>query len=374
LNDYPATLAANSAAIKISEDLIARFPENAEYSRELALTLADRSTIEKVLGKMKEASATLDRALKLAEGPQGKLPDSSHRRALALIVSDQADLAYFLGRLDDAAQLSGRSAELLFRGELLLALEQPKPATAGLMKSLAMSRVLLDRHGVLTRSMLIRGNTFLALGRAQAAARNKNEALAFWKNAATVFEIALKIDPDNFYHKRGLADARRKLAELIQSQLSEARRTLSSDSPQLADALAPIGLSLLQQKKWTEAEPLLRECLAIREKTQPDVWSTFNTQSILDGALLGQQNYADAGPLLLTGYEGMKAREKSIPEQSKIRIPEALERLVQLYEATDKKDEAAKWSKELDVTFIWAWYSARAIGAVCFWEGPRYHG
>jgi hypothetical protein len=30
-----------------------------------------------------------------------------------------------------------------------------------------------------------------------------------------------------------------------------------------------------------EAEPLLRECLPIREKTQPNVWSTFNTKSIL---------------------------------------------------------------------------------------------
>ena len=33
-----------------------------------------------------------------------------------------------------------------------------------------------------------------------------------------------------------------------------------------------------------------------------------------------------------------------------IRIPEAIERLVQLYEATDKQDEAAKWRKELDAT------------------------
>ena len=63
--------------------------------------------------------------------------------------------------------------------------------------------------------------------------------------------------------------------------------------------LAQIGLGLLQQKKWTEAEPLLRECLAIREKTQPDVWSTFNTQSLLGGALLGQKKYAEAEPLLL---------------------------------------------------------------------------
>ncbi len=62
----------------------------------------------------------------------------------------------------------------------------------------------------------------------------------------------------------------------------------------------------------TEAEPLLRECLAIREKTQADEWTTFSTKSMLGGALLGQKKYADAGPLLLAGYEGMKhARQKS---------------------------------------------------------------
>jgi hypothetical protein len=43
----------------------------------------------------------------------------------------------------------------------------------------------------------------------------------------------------------------------------------------------------------------------------------------------------------------MKEREKTIPPQGKPRLPEAAERLVQLYEATGKKDEAAKWRKEL---------------------------
>ena len=105
---------------------------------------------------------------------------------------------------------------------------------------------------------------------------------------------------------------------------------------------------LLERKKWTEAEPLLRECLAIRAKTQPDVWLTFNTQSMLGGALLGQKKHADAEPLLLAGYEGMKQREKTIPPQGGMRIPQAIERLVQLYEATGNADEAAKWRKELE--------------------------
>ena len=104
---------------------------------------------------------------------------------------------------------AGLASTYLYRGELLLSLEQPEAATAELTKSLAASRILLDRHGALTRSMLIRGNTFLALGRARAAAGKKDEAAAHWKNAAKVFEIALKIDPDNFHHRRGQTEAER---------------------------------------------------------------------------------------------------------------------------------------------------------------------
>jgi hypothetical protein len=67
---------------------------------------------------------------------------------------------------------------------------------------------------------------------------------------------------------------------------------------------------------------------------------------MLGGALPGQKKYADAEPLLLAGYDGMKQREKSIPPQGKVRIPEAIDRLVRLYDATGKQDDAAKWRKE----------------------------
>jgi eukaryotic-like serine/threonine-protein kinase len=137
-----------------------------------------------------------------------------------------------------------------------------------------------------------------------------------------------------------------KLATLLQKQLTEARKTLPKDSPQLAGLLAQIGMALLEQKKWTEAEPLLRECLAIREKTQPDAWTTFNTKSMLGGALLGQKQYQGAEPLLLAGYEGMKKQEIKIPPQGKVCLTEAVERLVRLYEATGNTDAAAKWQGE----------------------------
>ena len=97
------------------------------------------------------------------------------------------------------------------------------------------------------------------------------------------------------------------------------------------------------------AEKVLRDCLGIREKAQPDEWTTCNTRSALGEALLGQKKYAEAEPLLLQGYQGMEKRQGKIPPPIRAaRLKEALQRLVRLYEATGKKDEAARWQKKLD--------------------------
>jgi hypothetical protein len=69
---------------------------------------------------------------------------------------------------------------------------------------------------------------------------------------------------------------------------------------------------------------------------------------MLGGALLGQAKFAEAEPLLLAGCEGMKKQEAKIPPPAKVRLAEAIERLVQLCEALDRKDEAARWRTELD--------------------------
>jgi hypothetical protein len=99
-----------------------------------------------------------------------------------------------------------------------------------------------------------------------------------------------------------------------------------------------------------EAEKHFRELLAIRTKKQPDDFRTFNARSHLGAALLGQQKYAEAEPLLLAGYEGMKHREQTVDPQAKaLNLRRALERLVQLYEAWDRPEQAAKWGQKLKV-------------------------
>jgi hypothetical protein len=130
---------------------------------------------------------------------------------------------------------------------------------------------------------------------------------------------------------------------------------LSDDFPKdpayrraLPRILAILGQNLLQQRKYADAEPVLRDCLARREAAEPDAWTTFNTRSMLGGSLLGQEKYAEAEPLLLQGYQGMKQREAEIPPIGRPLLREAVERLVQLYDAWSRPVEAAKWRQELE--------------------------
>jgi hypothetical protein len=91
---------------------------------------------------------------------------------------------------------------------------------------------------------------------------------------------------------------------------------------------------------------VLRECLTLREKAEPEAWQTFNARSMLGRALLGQKKYAEAEPLLLTGYAGMREREAKIPPPGRVRLPEAAAGLIELYEMTGKPAEAEKWQAE----------------------------
>lgn len=110
--------------------------------------------------------------------------------------------------------------------------------------------------------------------------------------------------------------------------------------------LAYAARTLLSAGKYVEAEPFARECLAIRQVLMPDEWRTFNARSLLGGSLLGQKKYAEAEPLLLAGYAGMKARQDMIPAGNP-NPKQALERLVLLYEQTDRPAQLAEWKQQL---------------------------
>jgi len=147
------------------------------------------------------------------------------------------------------------------------------------------------------------------------------------------------------------ADARNNLAVAyrLAGRDADASRLFhhNPNSPTHAAALAIHGLMLLSQKKPTQAEQKFLESLTIRQKIQPDDWTTFETKSLLGDAILQQKRYAEAEPLLLAGYHGMKKQENKIPAREKLRLIQALERLLRLYETWDKPEKASKWRREL---------------------------
>ena len=69
--------------------------------------------------------------------------------------------------------------------------------------------------------------------------------------------------------------------------------------------------------------------------------------SQLGGALLGQGRYAEAEPLIVPGYEGVKRREAKIAVPEKFRLREAAERVVRLYEDWGKTEQATAWKARL---------------------------
>jgi serine/threonine protein kinase len=195
-----------------------------------------------------------------------------------------------------------------------------------------------------------RGN----LAEAYRAAGRTAEAIALHETTVKLKETKVGLDhPDTLISRGNLARAYESLgrwtkAEVLwRDNLERRRKATKPNSPLLADELRRLGRNLLNQSRWSDAEPILRECLAIHEKALPDDWLRFDAVSLLGGALAGQGRHAEAEPLVVQGFEGMKAREARIPALGRPLLAEAAERVVQLYEAWDKPGEAKAWAVKL---------------------------
>ncbi|MCA9104574.1 MAG: tetratricopeptide repeat protein [Planctomycetales bacterium] len=144
-----------------------------------------------------------------------------------------------------------------------------------------------------------------------------------------------------------LADRTESAASLANELFQSTQQDLQRHDSKRSQQTAVIAMALLKLQLFAEAEPVARELLSIRQETQPDNWSTFNSMSMLGGALLGQGKFDEAEDLLLQGYEGMQARKDSIPAEGKPRLAEAISRLVELYTATNQIELADRFQKEM---------------------------
>jgi eukaryotic-like serine/threonine-protein kinase len=62
---------------------------------------------------------------------------------------------------------------------------------------------------------------------------------------------------------------------------------------------------------------------------------------------MARKQYAEAEPLLISGYNGLREREARIPAANKPRLNKAAEHLIRFYEETAQPDKAAEWKQKL---------------------------
>jgi tetratricopeptide (TPR) repeat protein len=149
---------------------------------------------------------------------------------------------------------------------------------------------------------------------------------------------------------------------LFRESLAMSRRLFDDQSPLVASTLNNLAEALQKQGRSTEAETLAREALAVWERTEPNAWQGSATRFQVGVSLAAQGKFAEAEPLLLAGYEGMKSREQSMrPDERADKLPDALAHLVQFYTDSGQPQKVKEWQQKRDA-FNQASAAAKAAG------------
>jgi hypothetical protein len=91
------------------------------------------------------------------------------------------------------------------------------------------------------------------------------------------------------------------------------------------DTLDGLGRSRVAQRRYAEAEPLLREAVEARRQSMPDDFRRFGSEVTLGISLAGQGKYAEAEPLMTNGLAAMHQREGQTSASNRLRIKQTEE-------------------------------------------------
>jgi len=120
----------------------------------------------------------------------------------------------------------------------------------------------------------------------------------------------------------------------------------------LAGQLIAAGVGFVRMEQWEKAEPLLAECVQLRQQHLPGAWNTFYAVSTLGEVQFRLGALDAAETLLLQGGEGIATA--TFPEsmiasgEAKRRQNEAFRRLIDYYESVPDPVAAEKWRARLE--------------------------
>jgi len=120
-----------------------------------------------------------------------------------------------------------------------------------------------------------------------------------------------------------------------------------------------LGWTQLHDQKYADAEATLREaCIGLANPSNgfSDSRQRYACESELGASLVGQKNYSEAEPLLLNGYEGLVRTQRQLDRmyaaeiEPRMTAVEAAGRIARMYEEWGKPQEAAEWRQRSETT------------------------
>jgi tetratricopeptide (TPR) repeat protein len=313
-------------------------------------------------GKHKQAETTYQEALALARKPRGDEHED--------VATQLSDLGLTLWKKDELSKaeeahrealainrkLYGSNAHPYFARSVnnlgLVYQSQGKldDARALYLEALEMTKKMVGpEHLHVVFSLHNLASVARDQSRLPEAERLTRDAIAMSKKLGNAGGIGRILDMDLCFLAEVLRDERRfdQAKEAASESLALRRKVLGNEHVDVAYTLLILATILDRQGKMADAEPLCRECLAIYEAKAPDHWRVFEARGLLGASLLAQRKYADAEPLLLSGCEGLKQREDTAPKVIRRELKPVIQDLVQLYEETGRPDRATEWKQKL---------------------------
>jgi len=319
---------------------------------QLTTSLNELATFFHNSGNMKAAEPVVQEALRLYR----EIIDSGQ----ALIQVDLSGLAGYLfirGKYDEAMVLYRDTLEMR-RG--LLGHDHPLVADdliglAGLLdwrgdhaqaelylrEALQIQRRHFgESHVEVAETMCTLAATLRVLGEEQAAEKLLRESLAMRRELLGDVHEAIAeglMELTRLLKLRGMTE---EVALLYREALAISIELFGEDHPNVAYINSEFGRSLYYTGQYVEAQKLLRRSVEHHRKALPEGhWRLAYVQTDLGSCLTELARYADAEPQLLEAYESIKAKRG--PQHDK--TIETLERIVALYTAWDKPDQATEY-------------------------------
>ena len=118
-----------------------------------------------------------------------------------------------------------------------------------------------------------------------------------------------------------------------------------ADHPDQASSRYVLANVLIHQSRFAEAQPFAAECLALREKKMPNDWRVSIARGLVGRCHLEQKNFTQAEPLLRSAWDGFLQAGDKLPAAAKKSFAETRGCLIRLYESTGRADRAAELKK-----------------------------